>query len=164
MLQEILWFLPWCWFVNMSFDLLILAGRNFPWIKKHNTPIDGGIVFFDGYRLLGDSTTGFGLLQACTLGLLGALIMPGHYFFLLALLTWCGHAAGSFIKRRLGLARGAYLPGVDHIDYVLVAGTGMFILSRLSFMALLICIAITFIITPLITRIGYMLSIRTRPI
>ena len=161
---QILWFLPWCWVVNMSFDLLVWSGRTYPWVGIRNTPIDNYRVLSDGYRLLGDSTTWLGLLQAGLLGALGEIFFHGHLFLLLAILVWCGHALGSFLKRRMGMPRGAFLPGVDHADYVIVAGGIFVLLDRLSFGALLVSIIVTLLITPLVTVIGHAVHIRARPI
>jgi CDP-2,3-bis-(O-geranylgeranyl)-sn-glycerol synthase len=161
---DLLWFLPWCVVVNISFDILIWLGRMIPWIGRRNTPIDNHVTLSNGHRLLGDSTTWLGLMQACILGLLGQIIVPGHYFFLLALLVWCGHAVGSFIKRRLGLSRGTYVPGLDHIDYVMLAGGVLCALGSLSLGSWIIAILIMIIITPGLTFIAHAFGIRSQPI
>lgn len=164
MWQEILWFLPWCVGINISFDLLIWSCRTFPRIGAWNVPVDSQAVLPDGRRLLGDSTTWLGLIQACTLGVVGVLLVPGQYFFLLAILVWVGHATGSFIKRRLGFPRGVYVPGIDHIDYVVVAGAALYLLGRLSIAAWVTSIIIMMLVTPALTYIAYRLHIRLRPL
>lgn len=164
MIEQILWFLPWCWFVNMSFNILVGLELRVPQFKPWNAPVDGSLLFFDGNRILGDSSTWLGLLQAIVLGLIGKILFPGHGLLLIALLVWLGHALGSFVKRRLGMKRGAFLPVVDHGDSVILAGTVSYVLGFLTIETFIVAVLLTLILTPLITRIGYMLGMRLRPI
>ncbi|MCE4611370.1 MAG: CDP-2,3-bis-(O-geranylgeranyl)-sn-glycerol synthase [Desulfurococcales archaeon] len=96
-----------------------------PLLVKGKRPVDGGRVFLDGRRILGDGKTWEGSLAGFIAGSLTALILA-------ALLGWeelavigsaaslgaiLGDMAGSFIKRRLGLKRGAPAPLLDQLDF-----------------------------------------------
>ncbi|MCK4475657.1 MAG: CDP-2,3-bis-(O-geranylgeranyl)-sn-glycerol synthase [Methanophagales archaeon] len=101
------------------------------------TPIDRGI-FWGKNRLLGDGKTyegllkgvscgfGFGIFQHLFLCEYVKIQMPsfGPFpFFLVSLFclsagTMLGDMLGSFIKRRLGLKRGAPFPLLDQLDFV----------------------------------------------
>lgn len=84
--------------------------------------IDGGRNWKDGRRLLGDGKTINGFLSGVALGTLAgavlAIAIPAYFMplaslegkilasFLLALGALCGDLAGSFLKRRMNIARG----------------------------------------------------------
>jgi len=111
------------------------------------TPIDRGI-FFGKTRLLGDGKTyegflkglscgfGFGIFQQMFLS--EYLKMPSFGLFPSFFVTlFClsagamlGDLLGSFIKRRLGLKRGASLPLVDQLDFVGGAWLLLFLFTR----------------------------------
>jgi len=88
-------------------------------------PIDGGRAFIDGRRIMGDGKTIEGFLIGVTTGTLTSLLVAllarnlgyvcaGSCASIGALL---GDMAGSFIKRRLGLERGAPAPLLDQLDF-----------------------------------------------
>ncbi|WP_435067383.1 CDP-2,3-bis-(O-geranylgeranyl)-sn-glycerol synthase [Haloplanus sp. C73] len=101
-------------------------------------PIDGG-RHFAGRRLLGDGKTwrgtAFGtlgglalasllnLLQPAATGLLGADLptFPPLAALGLALGAMLGDIGASLLKRRLGRQRGAAVPGLDQLDFVIGA-------------------------------------------
>ena len=96
-----------------------------PLLVKGKRPVDGGRVFLDGRRLLGDGKTWEGSLAGFIAGSLTALILAvvlgsdnlaliGSAASLGAIL---GDMAGSFLKRRLGLKRGAPAPLLDQLDF-----------------------------------------------
>lgn len=163
-LYQVLSFLPWCWVVNMSFDILVYASRRSRRIASCNVPLDGGRMMADGNRVLGDSTTWLGLLQATLLGFVGELLWPGRLLMFLALLVWIGHLTGSFIKRRFGIARGRYLPIIDHGDYSLLTGGILYVLGYISFIAWVAGVLVTLLLTPLVTYGAYKAGIRVRPL
>ena len=81
------------------------------------TPLDGGLSFFDGRRLLGPSKTVRGLLAAVIAAALCAPLV-GISIDLGALIgatAMAGDALSSFVKRRLGIAPSAEAIGLDHI-------------------------------------------------
>lgn len=102
-------------------------------------PIDGGRVLSDGQRLFGDGKTwrglGGGVLSGVVVGLVqwavGPLADPDLSFgpmpkalVLIAVLptgALLGDLLGSYVKRRLGKAKGAKTPGLDWYDFYLGA-------------------------------------------
>ena len=100
-------------------------------------PVDLGRTMRDGRRVLGDGKTwrGFagGVASGFALGgilaLLGTLAGPRLSFgewpgvlgilVLLPVGALLGDLLGAFVKRRLGLARGAKAPGLDQYDFLI---------------------------------------------
>lgn len=119
------------------------------------TPVDGGRECKDGRRLIGNGVTWKGLqngtiigtLVGVVLGIIGTFygdlsvltggIIDLHVYssvigglilgFLMAFGALLGDAFGSFLKRRLGIKRGAPAPIMDQLDFVV----GALILSLL---------------------------------
>ena len=109
-------------------------------------PVDAGRVLRDGRRLLGDGKTWRGLaggiLSGAVLGVVlhsvavivesdsfsfGSLFQAAALVFLLPFGALMGDILGSFIKRRMGLERGARSPGLDQYDFLI--GTVVFLLA-----------------------------------
>ena len=100
-------------------------------------PLDCGKKFSDGRRIFGEGKTVKGAFAGITFGTLGMflellilnLTIPSlnlQWLYLLlgffvALGAVLGDVLGSFIKRRLGLPRGAPLPPLDQLDFILGA-------------------------------------------
>lgn len=160
-LSGILSFLPWCWLVNMSLNALGFVEEKSRWIRKHNAPLDFGVRLW-GARLFGDSTTWLGVWLAIMIGAIAEIAFPGNYFFVSALCVFFGDTAGSFIKRRLGIPRGVFLPFIDHGDYVLVAGSMLLFLGRISFTIFLTAYFITLMVTPFVTYLAHRAGVRAR--
>ena len=113
------------------------------------TPVDGGKECKDGRRLIGNGVTWKGLqngtiigtLVGVVLGIIGTFygdlsaltggIIDLHVYgsifgglilgFLMAFGALLGDAVGSFLKRRIGLERGAPAPIMDQLDFVIGA-------------------------------------------
>ena len=113
------------------------------------TPVDGGKECKDGRRLIGNGVTWKGLqngtiigtLVGVVLGIVGTFygdlsaltggIIDLHVYgsvfgglilgFLMAFGALLGDAVGSFLKRRIGLERGAPAPIMDQLDFVIGA-------------------------------------------
>ena len=113
------------------------------------TPVDGGRECKDGRRLIGNGVTWKGLqngtiigtLVGVVLGIIGTFygdlsaltggIIDLHVYgsvfgglilgFLMAFGALLGDAVGSFLKRRIGLERGAPAPIMDQLDFVIGA-------------------------------------------
>ena len=156
-------------------------------------PIDGGRVLKDGRRILGDGKTYRGLFAGIACGvLLGLLqmmlIIPVSellnislppfsgsgsqtLFILLSLASGSlfGDMFKSFFKRRLGMKRGASLPLVDQLDFVLGAWVFTYLSSPGWFtMNFTWNIMIdVLIITPLLhlttNIIGYIIGVKKEP-
>ena len=129
-----------------------------------NFPLDGGLLFFDREPILGPARTVTGFLVALFLGTLGWVVAPSHGLFTIAILVWAGDVLGSFLKRRWRIRPGKFLPGIDHVDYILCAGGAGLIEGYLTPAALLFAYVFTLLITPLATYIGYRLHLRGAPL
>lgn len=111
------------------------------------TPIDRGI-YCGKSRLLGDGKTYEGLLKGISCGfIVGAVqhLFSGEYtnlpsfggypFFVVTLFclsagAMLGDLLGSFVKRRVGLKRGAPFPLVDQLDFVAGAWLLLLLFAR----------------------------------
>lgn len=101
-----------------------------PVLSKGSHPIDHGRLYRDGNRLFGDGKTYEGLVTGLIAGSSVAVIestftsypiewaITGSFMAAGALL---GDLFGAFIKRRLGMKRGAPAPLLDQLDFVLGA-------------------------------------------
>jgi CDP-2,3-bis-(O-geranylgeranyl)-sn-glycerol synthase len=155
-------------------------------------PIDGGRVMKDGRRILGDGKTFRGLFAGTLCGvLLGSfqmyyltqnsaifgVVLPSFgsgvaafvVIFTLAFGSLVGDLSMSFFKRRMGFKRGAALPGVDQLDFVMGAWLLTFIVSPHWFISNFtsgIIIAVL-IITPLLhvstNIVGYFIGVKNEP-
>jgi CDP-diglyceride synthetase len=141
--------------------ILLCAAHAAPWAAAYLfgdrlvAPIDAGMTLTDGRRLLGEHKTWRGLVAAmltCAIAaaFLGYSVRLGLEFAALAL---TGDAISSLIKRRLSLAPGTEILGLDQIPEALApllilsgplgigtrgafALTGIFILTDLAMMPL----------------------------
>lgn len=117
------WYILPAYFANAS-PVLVGGGR----------PIDGGRVWRDGRRLLGDGKTwrGFigGVLIGTLVGIVQYFITPDFYgsletavklAFLLSFGALIGDLVGSFIKRRANLPRGYPAIGLDQLGFLISA-------------------------------------------
>lgn len=143
-----------------------------PVVLGRGRQIDGGKKFIDGRPIFGAGKTwrGFvaGIATGIMVGLVQGLIAGGlsHYLllgFLLALGALFGDLLGSFIKRRLGIRRGSAAPGLDQLDFVVIA----LLLASLVNLPRWEVILTILIITPpihLATNLaGYKLGFKSRP-
>jgi len=115
----------------------LVANGSAPFIKK-GTPIDFGKRLWDGKRILGDGKTFEGLLIALTFGETVSIIMAkflGNQWVIIgffeSLGAMLGDMLGAFIKRRLGLERGARAPILDQLDFIFGA-TLVLLIFRVS--------------------------------
>jgi CDP-2,3-bis-(O-geranylgeranyl)-sn-glycerol synthase len=105
-------------------------------------PLDFGLTLRDGSRVLGDHKTWRGVtvgVVACALAahLLGLAFTVGLAFGALSLLA---DTAASFVKRRLRLAAGTEVPGLDQIPEALLP---LWVLSTPLGIGLTDCLLIT---------------------
>ena len=90
-------------------------------------PIDMGIIFSDGRRLLGNGKTIEGFLAGTLAGSLTGffLVQFGlhsiYSSFTLAFGAMLGDSLGSFVKRRLGFRRGEWAPLLDELPFIVIA-------------------------------------------
>ena len=108
--------------------LLIAVANVVPWAagraapRRWSAPLDCGVRFWDGERLFGDHKTWRGLLLG-TLGCGLTAMLTGPGFAVGAgfgALSLTGDALSSALKRRLRLAPGAEIPGLDQLPEALL--------------------------------------------
>jgi len=96
-------------------------------VLRRTHPLDGGVRFVDGRRLLGNGKSVEGFIAGVAAGtLVGLVLQPSglssiERAFLLSLGSMVGDSLGSFVKRRVGLERGAPAPLLDQLSFLLVA-------------------------------------------
>src|SRR3989337_4139325 len=130
------------------------------------TPIDLGKNWKDGRRILGDGKTIRGLIGGTICGIIAGiiqiLISPGDPFIipLAAVITLSfgallGDIVKSFFKRRIGFTRGAQLPLVDQLDFVIGAWVITYIFDSQWFIQnfSVEIIIIVLIMTPVLHRL-----------
>ncbi len=108
--------------------LLVTVANMAPWAsgrllgERFAAPLDCGLTFRSGSRVLGDHKTWRGLLAgllACgvTARLLGYPVLLGLEF---AALSLAADAASSFTKRRLRFGPGTEIPALDQLPEALI--------------------------------------------
>lgn len=144
----------------------------------HGRPVDLGKNFIDGKRILGDGVTirgsATGTASGSTFGFFMAYfnnpLLPYATFnekvllaFLLSTGAIVGDAAGSFLKRRLNLPRGAPAPLLDQLNFVV----GALLFASFAVEIPLQTVIILFAITPIghlaVNRTGYLLKLKDVP-
>lgn len=156
-------------------------------------PIDGGRSLSDGRRILGNGKTfrgffaglvcgvvvGYGqvllvrsdpVLFGTELPLLGsAYVDPMIVIFALAFGSLFGDMFMSFFKRRLGLKRGAPLPVVDQLDFVMGAWVFTYLAApqwfaaNFTFSIILVVLLLTPLLHLAVNIIGYFMGVKKEP-
>ncbi|MAA64098.1 MAG: hypothetical protein CL581_04870 [Alteromonadaceae bacterium] len=151
--------------------LLLLAANGAPVLGSRlmgrvgNAPIDGGIKWRDGVRLLGGSKTWRGFIvgtASCALlsALLGLGVAFGAVFGALALL---GDLISSFIKRRRRLAPSSRSTGLDQFpESFLPVLFGHFWLGY-GWLTLVVTVALFMLANIMMSPLLYRLGIRKQP-
>ncbi|MEM1610670.1 MAG: CDP-2,3-bis-(O-geranylgeranyl)-sn-glycerol synthase [Sulfolobales archaeon] len=106
-----------------------MAANGAPVFVKRGTPIDLGKIFIDGRRILGDGKTYEGLLVGIIfgtgVGAIYAVALNNQVYIIYSLISsigaLLGDIVGAFIKRRLGIPRGAPAPILDQLSFYLFA-------------------------------------------
>jgi CDP-2,3-bis-(O-geranylgeranyl)-sn-glycerol synthase len=122
---------------HMEISLLIVEALKFifpaycanatPVIAGGGTQMDFGKNFYDGKRIFGNNKTFRGFFFGLAIGLMVGLVesvffgFPILFSVLIPLGALFGDLTGAFLKRRLGIAPGGFLPIVDQVDFVVGA-------------------------------------------
>ena len=165
--------------------LPVYISNLFPPMVAGHRPMDFGKNFWDGRRILGDSKTIEGFVFGTIVGFvvgametylypilnpiaisnLGSPLPPMNLTvaFLLSFGALVGDAAGSFIKRRLGMESGSDAPFLDQWNFIIGA-----VVFAYYFTTITIGMAFAmFAITPLLHRslsiLGFHLGFKKRP-
>mgnify|MGYP001176286324 CR=1 FL=1 len=140
-------------------------------------PLDLGNRFLDGRRILGDGVTirgsAIGILSGVIAGLLLSylennsetfeLIDKITLPFLLSTGAIAGDAAGSFIKRRLNIARGAQALILDQLNFVIGGLLFASIVYTIKIETILVLLILTPIGHRLVNFTGYHLKLKDVP-
>lgn len=141
-----------------------------PVIFGGGPPVDFGKVFKDGRPVFGSHKTLRGFFAGLAVGALvgwGESLVFTSYNPLLGLLlslgALLGDLAGAFLKRRMGLTPGAFLPVIDQIDFVLGALLLSLLLTPPSLSMALVILACTIPIHFLTNLLAYLLNAKSKP-
>lgn len=112
----------------MSLFILLLIANGAPVVARlilrdrFVVPVDGGLNFFDGRRLLGPRKTLVGLASAGFATTLMALLLEISWpiGLLIAVGSMAGDMFSSFVKRRLGIAPHGVVLGLDQLPEALL--------------------------------------------
>jgi hypothetical protein len=151
--------------------LILIAANGTPvilhrWLGgRFSWPLDGGMLFSDGYPLLGSSKTWRGFFS----GMVGATIVAtmlgfsvgfGAFFGALSLL---GDMGSSFIKRRMNQPDSSKAMGIDQVpEALLPLIAGAFYLDY-GGVTIVIVTLLFFLLNVLISPVLYQLGIRKHP-
>ncbi len=147
-------------------------------IRKRR-PIDFGKNFIDGRRIFGEGKTieGFalGILSGIVISYLTFIVIkqyvPQYYYpditaiSFMCILALSGDLFGSFIKRRIGLPRGAPAPILDQLDFLVLPLIYLHVTvpKVLTSSIIVTAILLTIAMHLLTNYIAYLLGIKKEP-
>lgn len=141
-----------------------------PVVFGGGSPLDFGKVLKDGRPVFGSHKTLRGFFAGLAVGTLvgwGESLVFTSYSpvlgFLLSLGALLGDLAGSFLKRRMGLTPGAFLPVIDQIDFVLGALVLSLLLTPPPLLMALVILACTIPIHFLTNLLAHLLNAKSNP-
>lgn len=150
---EALWFILPAYFANSS-----------PVILGGGIPLDLGKYFFDKRRIFGDGKTIQGFIGGLIAGTLVAIFQGRpEAGFLMSLGALTGDLIGSFIKRRLDIAQGGSLPGVDQVFFLIFALLFASPVERLRWTGLVILLIVTPPIHLAANILAYKIGLKSKP-
>jgi CDP-2,3-bis-(O-geranylgeranyl)-sn-glycerol synthase len=174
-------------FVEFVKSLLIIfpayAANGFPPLANGKRPIDFGRNLF-GKRLFGDGKT----IEGFTLGIIaGTLVgaLETYLFsdlnsyalqygvnlpsisvfigFMIALGALTGDLTGSFIKRRMGLNRGADVPLLDQWNFIIGSILFAFFFTQISIWMIIIMLLVTPLVHRMANIVAHKIKIKREP-
>lgn len=175
----------WLEFIKAMFIVLpAYAANGFPPLSRGILPIDFKKKWSDGNRILGDGKTVEGFAMGLIAGTFAAVIegsilpfvnsyasiwnvqIPEMNFFLgllISLGALCGDVGGSFIKRRLGFARGREVLFLDQWNFVIGSLIFVFMFTEITIWMVLIMLLITFVIHRMANVLAHKLKVKRVP-
>lgn len=162
MLLELVW-------ESLVYILPAYSANAVPVIFGGGQPLDFGKTFRDNQPILGAHKTFRGLFAGL---IIGTLVGVGEKFafnynpllgFVLSLGALIGDLTGAFIKRRLGLAPGAFTPVIDQIDFVLGALLFSLLVTPPTLAMTLVILVLTIPIHLSTNLLAYLLNVKKRP-
>lgn len=143
-----------------------------PVFLKSGTPIDLSAKFIDKKRILGDGKTfeglAIGLFFGVYVGIIESMVFSEQTYFVAgfsgALGAMIGDILGSFVKRRLGLERGAPAPVLDQLDFIYGATMLLYLFNLApTFEEFIVIQILAFTLHVLTNRIAYVLGFKHVP-
>ncbi len=150
------------WSANISLNLLYVVKKYVPEFKYLNYPLDFGLNF-RGERLIGDSVNIIGLAFSLAISLSVYSAAGEIIWASIPVIVYAGNALGSFVKRRLHMKSGEFLPIIDHGDYMLLLGVIFVSLHYIDLLFAVLAILLTYILHPLACLIAFKLGLREHP-
>lgn len=128
-------------------------------------PLDGGLHFVDGRRLLGPSKTARGVVAAVAAGALGAVLLglPAGVGAAIGAAAMAGDALSSFVKRRLGVEPSGRATGLDQVPEALLPLVVVRDALDLGWLQVAVVTAAFFALEMPIARWAYRVGLRDRP-
>lgn len=140
------------WLSNIALNALGL-----PFLRRRDKAISE--------RLFGGSATWGGVALSVALGSALWLALPSHELIFWKAVSACvGHMIASFIKRRLGVPRGAYVPFLAHGDYILAFALISAVAGSFDDALALEAYFVTILGTPLVTYFFHKTRLRKDPL
>lgn len=151
--------------------LLIIVANGAPIIlrdvmqSRFDAPLDGGAVFIDGQRLLGDSKTWRGVTGSilATAVVAWLLDLPAVTGAAVGALAMSGDILASFSKRRLRLAPSSMAPLLDQIPESLLPALVLQRAFGLDIIGVLVLVGVFIVFELSVSVVLYRLGIRKRP-
>ena len=136
-----------------------LLGRRWDW------PLDAGLRFADGRRLLGRSATVRGFAGATIATSVVALVLgfPLQTGLLIGFFAMVGDALSCFIKRRLGLKPGERAIGLDQIPESLLPLLAVMDDLGLGWWDVVVLVLAFTLFSLVVSRVLFRLKLRKRP-
>lgn len=154
-------------------QLIILStlANSAPVLARHlfgdtwQQPIDAGLVWRDGRRVLGRSKTWRGLFAAIAMCALAAPLLgvPWQLGMQSGALAMGGDLVASFIKRRIGLTPGERAPRLDSVPEALLPVLVLRTSLSLSWLQVALVVAGFVLVVRLASPLLYSLRLRSRP-
>ncbi len=151
--------------------LLIIVANGAPIIlrdvlhARFDAPLDGGKLFIDGQRLLGDSKTWRGVIGSVVTTAVTAWLMglPAATGAAVGALAMSGDILASFSKRRLRLAPSSMAPLLDQIPESLLPALVLRRTFNLDIISVLALVGVFIVFELSVSVVLYRLGIRKRP-
>lgn len=150
------------WSANISLNLLYVVKKYVPEFKYLNYPLDLRLSF-RGERLIGDSVNIIGLVFSLAISLAVYSATQTAIWASIPVLVYAGNMLGSFIKRRMHIKSGEFLPIADHGDYMLLLGIVFVSLHYIDTLFAVLAILLTYLLHPLACLVAYKLGLREHP-
>ncbi len=149
----------------LYFFIPAYVANTFACILGKGRPVDLGRNFIDNRRIMGDGVTIRGSLSGIACGIIAGIMLQMDHLPVLLLSTGAiaGDAAGSFIKRRLAMERGAPAPVLDQLNFVVGGILFVGLVKSVPLPWILIISAFTPFGHLIVNKTGYLLKMKDVP-